>query len=463
VVISLACTAVVAACGPSAAVEPLVGRPPFGWHAGRGPTLVTLLLAVAVIAGAGGLTGLLRAERGGWRFDVRRVFLASAAVAIGLALMAPVGSTDPGSYAAYGRLAATGHSPYVVAPSTLTGSYGAAVEAPWRDTPTIYGPLATGEQRLAAEIAGGGPNAATHAVFLLDLAGAVAFLVTGLLLLRGAAEEAARRRAVLMYSANPLLLLTGVAGGHLDVLVALFVVAAVTVARRQRTVGLLVAGVLAGAAIAIKASAALVGLALAWCSFRGRRPVPVVALALGAAVVLVPGYLLVGRHGFDQLGRASGFVSFADPWRLVTDPLQWLFGHGAARDVIRTLAWLFAGLLAIALARGLPGHRDDPGGGAGAPRAAAVVLLAWLLTAPYVLPWYAVPVWALLALLPASGYDRLLGYWTAILALAYLPGRQVTPTGPLHAVLTGWKSGFAPVLLLGVAVGAFALSLRRRA
>jgi DMSO/TMAO reductase YedYZ heme-binding membrane subunit len=68
-----------------------------------------------------------------------------------------------------------------------------------------------------------------------------------------------------------------------------------------------------------------------------------------------------------------------------------------------------------------------------------------------------------IALLPPSGYDRLLGYWTAILALAYLPGRQVTLTGPLHAVLTGWKSGLSPLLLLAVAVSAFVLSWRRRA
>lgn len=457
--LSIGCVAAVAAAGPSAAVEPLGGRPPFGWHAGLGPTAATLVLAVAVIAGAAGLTGLLRALRLGWRFDVRRAWLASAVAAVGLALLAPVGSADPGSYAAYGRLAATGHNPYVTAPSTLTGSYGTAVEAPWRDTPTIYGPLATGEQRLAAAIAGGGRSGAAHAVFLLDLVGAAAFLITGLVLLSAAHDESGRRRVVLMYSANPLVLFVGVAGGHLDVLVALFVIAAATLARRHGAIGLLAAGVLGGAAAAIKASAALAGVALAWCSVRNRRLLPVATLALGAAAVLVPGYLLVGRHAFDQLGHASGFVSFADPWRLVTDPLQWLFGHRGARTLIRTLAWVFAAILALALARGLPGRRESR---LGAARACTVVMLAWLLTAPYVLPWYAVPIWALLALLPASGYDRLLGYWTAILAVAYLPGRQIALSGALHDVLSSWKSGFAPVLLLILSVTAFMLSWRHR-
>jgi alpha-1,6-mannosyltransferase len=176
--------------------------------------------------------------------------------------------------------------------------------------------------------------------------------------------------------------------------------------------------------------------------------------------VLAPGYLLAGRHAFDQLGRASGFVSFADPWRLVTDPLQWVFGHSGARQVIRALAWICAAVLALALSRGLPGRHHPR---LVAPRAAAVLMLAWLLTAPYVLPWYAVPVWALIALLPASGYDRLLLAWTAILALAYLPGRQVAIPGALHDVLTGWKSVVSPVLLLAIGLTALGLSLRRRA
>ena len=90
-------------------------------------------------------------------------------------------------------------------------------------------------------------------------------------------------------------------------------------------------------------------------------------------------------------------------------------------------------------------------------------MLAWLLTAPYVLPWYAVVAWALLAALPASGYDRVLTIWTATLAIAYLPGRQVPLSHGLHDLLTVWKSGLAPVVLLGVVIAAAVLSFRRRA
>jgi hypothetical protein len=132
------------------------------------------------------------------------------------------------------------------------------------------------------------------------------------------------------------------------------------------------------------------------------------------------------------------------------------------------LAWIAFAVMALLLKRGLPGRRvagvitaTPPH--VGAARSALVLVLAWLLTAPYVLPWYAVVAWALLALVPASGYDRLLVIWTAVLAIAYLPGRQVPLSRGLHDALTVWKSGLAPVILLGVAFAAAVLSWRRRA
>jgi hypothetical protein len=173
-----------------------------------------------------------------------------------------------------------------------------------------------------------------------------------------------------------------------------------------------------------------------------------IALAVGAAAVLIPGYLLAGGHAFDQLGHASGFVSFADPWRIVTHPLESLLGKSAARTLIRIAAWIAFVVLALLLRRGLPG-RGHPG------RPALVLVLGWLLTAPYVLPWYAVLPFALLALLPSSAFDKVLIFWTSVLAIGYLPGRDP------HA-LDIWKSGFAPPLLLCTVIVTVVLCLRRR-
>ncbi len=465
VAVATSCLLVVvtAALGPSAAVQPglLDGGWPLHWHANPGPTTVTALLAAAIVIGGYGLTGCLRALGDGWSPDPRRLFAAAAGVVVLLTVLPPVGSADPGSYVAYGRLAATGHDPYSVPPSALTGSYAGAAEAPWRTATSVYGPLATAEQSFAARLAGSGPGAPGRAILILDIVDALAFLAAGLLLLRLAKTKPGRRRVAVLFCANPLLLVVGVAGQHLDVLTAFFAIAAVGAFGDTRGRGVL-AGILGGAAAAVKASAGLVGLALAWMSWQRRRPTRLLAVALGAGLVLVPGYVWAGRRAFDQLGHASGFVSFADPWRLVTHPLEVGLGHSAARLVIRIAAWAAFAVLALLLDRGLPGRRDAGVPAMATARAAAVLSLAWLFTAPYVLPWYAVTAFGLLALLPRSGYDRLLVVWTAVLALAYLPGRQVALPGALHAALTGWKSGIAPVALLCVAVVAGLISVRTR-
>jgi len=470
--VSITALLATAALGPSAAVEPLPGPPPFGWHAHPPAALVTGLLAVVVIAGAYGVGGCLGALRRGWALDPKPLLIGSALVAIALGLLTPVGSSDPGSYAAYGRLAASGHDPYVTPPDALTGAYAGLAEAPWRATTSVYGPIATGEQWLAAKLAGDGPHAPAHAVFLLGLVNAVAFVATGLLLHRLAAGQAGRRRAAVLFSANPLLLFEGVAGAHIDVLLTLFVVAAIGVLAHERghgVLGALVAGVLGGAAAGLKASAALAGVGLAWALRRQGRHWPrrLVALAVGAAAVLVPGYLIAGGHALDQVRRASGFVSFADPWRIVTHPLEWMLGHDAARVLIRVAAWVAFAVFVLLLDRGVPGRREAAGVSTSArtvtaARGVLVLTLAWLLTAPYVLPWYAVAAFAPLALLPASGFDRLLLFWISVLGLAYLPGRQVAIPPWLRDTVDIWKSGFAPVLLFLAAVLAVMMSLRRR-
>jgi len=507
--LAIATTALIttAALGPSAAVEPLPGSPPFGWHAHPPAALVTALLAITVIAGSYGVLGCLAALKRGCVLDTKRLLTASFLVTAALGLLAPVGSSDPGSYAAYGRLAAVGHDPYATPPSVLTGSYHAIAEPPWQSTTSVYGPVATGEQWIAAKIAGDGPTAPAHAVFLLGVVNAAVFIATGLLLQLLATSRAGRRRAAVFFCANPVLLFEGVAGAHIDVVATFLVVAAIAALRPLRSRGSLRwlaifgAGVLGGAASAVKASAGLAGLGLAWwlaATSAPRRsiatisPTPPTAvrrarldavqlgvLAAGAAAVLVPGYLLAGSHAFDQLRHASGFVSFADPWRVVTHPLEVGLGHDAARSVIRVAAWVAFAMYVLLLDRGLPARPGLPGlhGGlvrgvagsisdrrnpVGAARTALVLVLGWLLTAPYVLPWYAILAFALLALLPASGFDRLVVFWTAVLALAYLPGREVSLPSWLHDLTDGWKSGVSPVLLLATSAVAALLCLRRR-
>ena len=427
---SACCLVATAALGPSAAQAPL-GRhdsgatPPFHLDVGPPAWLVTLLPALAVVAGAAAVALVLV---GRWRPSPIRLAGAGFAVAAVLALLPPVGSADPLSYASYGRMVVTGHDPYTTQPAALAARdpVAAAVETPWQHEPSVYGPLATGEQAVAAAIGGRDP---ARIVLVLDLLGAIAFVAVGLMLLRRATDDSGRRRAAALWCANPLLWLQVVAGAHLDVLVAAVAVSAVLTARRQPVVG----AALAGVAGIIKPTGGLVWVAIAWGE--RRNPRRLLLLAAVAAVVVVPAYAAVGSAAVRQLGRAGRRVSHATPWRTVLDVMH------APRGVIGVAALLLAVVLAVLLARG---YRTTT-----VPVVAVAVTIAYVLAAPYALPWYDALPWALLPLLATSGRDWLLLAHTTVLSLAYLPGRDaVRLHGALHAVTSGMRSVVAPVLLL---------------
>src|ERR1700728_858960 len=109
-----------------------------------------------------GLAMMLWANSRGWSPNPRRVFAVAAGAVAVLVNTSPVGSSDAASYAAYGRIAALGHNPYTYLPSQLPGGGGANPTNPytilvapyWRKTPSVYGPVATWTQQLAAEIGG---------------------------------------------------------------------------------------------------------------------------------------------------------------------------------------------------------------------------------------------------------------------------------------------------------------------
>jgi hypothetical protein len=389
--------------------------------------LVTVLLVVAVLAG---LAVVVLGLTGRWRPRPARLLVAGIIAAGALSLLPPVASADTLSYAAYGRMVATGHDPWSTTPRQLAATgdpVGRAVEVPWQDTPSVYGPIATGEQALASEVAG---SDVALTVLLLDIAGALVFAAAGLLLHRLAADETGRRRAAVLWSANPLLWLQLVAGAHLDLLAAGAALAAIAVAGRSR----LAAGALAGVAASVKAPVGLVWLALAWSARHSRRAVA--ELAVGALVVAGTGYAVAGLAVFRQLHRASRMVSLGTPWRPIAD-------LGVARGLISALALLLLALVAVALGRLHPQIRS------GTPAGLALALtLGYTLAAPYSLPWYDAVPWVLLPLLAASRLDAVLLAHTTVLSLAYLPGRAaVSLTGVLHTLTWGMRTDASPALL----------------
>lgn len=472
-VASVVATAATGALGPSAAVAPLPGPrlgilPPYFFTdpvTGSAPAeVVTVLLAISVLAGAAGVVGGLRALATGWRPDPRRLAAAGALAVAALAVLPPIGSADPKSYAAYGRMVATGQDPYRTTPAQLARAgdpVGAAVESPWQDSSSVYGPLATAEQAWVAKVASDSTRAA---VGLLGLANAIAFVAAGGLLMRWARSPSRQRRVALLWFANPLLLLQLVSGAHLDTVVAFAVVAAIVVnsapspgAISRRTMGrALAAGAAAGAGAAVKLPGGAVAAVLAWQSRRS--PARLTGVLAGAGTVLVGGYVLAGPHALDQVRRASRFVSHATPWRPLAVALDHAVGTDISRTIINFAATALLLLFAALFLRAMPGAGQPK---VSAARATLALTLAYLLTTPYVLPWYAATAWALLTLLPASNFDWVLLAHTTVLSLAYLPGRDIVLPSPLGRIADVTRNDCAPYLLLAVGILAVVVSRRR--
>jgi hypothetical protein len=438
---SFAAIAASALLGPSATEAPLGGNdngatPP--WHFDSAPPawLVSALLAVSVLCA---VTALWAGLSGRWRPSPRRLVAAGVLAASTLAFLPPIGSADPLSYAAYGRMVTTSHDPWTTTPAQLATSdpVERAVEVPWQHTPSVYGPIATAEQAAAAKIAGAD---VALTVLLLDLVGAVVFVAAGLLLQRMSTTDASKLRAALLWTANPLLWLQLLAGAHLDVLSAAAVLAAVAVAARSR----LAAGALAGVAASIKAPAGLVWVALIWAARRSRRSV--VELTVGAVAVAGTGYAVAGTAALRQLSHASHMVSLATPWRPLADLTDPAFGHGASRQLIGALAIVLFVAVILAL------NRVNADVRSGSPAAMALALtLAYVLSAPYSLPWYDAVPWVLIPLLAASWVDALLVIHTGVLSLAYIPGRAaVSLTGTMHALAFGMRDVVSPALLIAL-------------
>ena len=455
VLASVGLVVVVGSLGTSAAVPPLNPGPS---ARAASPWLVTGLLAAAVLLGAAGTLLGLQALARGWAPRPGRLLAVGVVAVLAVLVVAPVGSADVGSYAAYGRLAATGADPYLTVPAARPNDpVVAAAEDPWRSAPSVYGPLATAEQALVSYLAGSSRAATIRG---LAVAAALAFLGTGLLLDRLCRGDASRqRRAALLWTANPVLLLELVAGAHLDGLLALLVLAGVASACP------LVSGVLLGLAGSVKASAALPALGMAAVLRHERQRLT--GWAGAVLVTVTAAYLFVGgARALGPAARAGRMVSGGTPWRLVASGMERLLDPGEARTIVMLAAAALTVVLARRLHRRLAPALQEarPAVSArvsAAARGAFATSLAWALLAPYALPWYDATAWVLLGLIGASTLDGVLLAHTSMLALAYLPGRTLPLPTELHAALTALRSGVCPAVLLVLLLIVFGLPIPR--
>jgi hypothetical protein len=377
------------------------------------------LMYVSIILCCLGLAMMLWANSHGWSPSPRKVFAAAAATVAVLVNITPVGSGDVASYAAYGRIAALGLNPYTLTPIQLPGGaadpYTSIVSPQWRATPSVYGPIATWQQMVAADI--GGSHAWLTIWILMILAG-LAFLATGYILMKTAANPV---RAGLLWTANPLLIVILVMAGHNDTLQALAGIIAIVLSRRRPTLANdVLIGLIIGVAMGVKVTAGLVALAIAIPLLHDRAWG---RLARTAAVALVT---VLGLYFFTWGLSALGPLSNAD--RQVISPTVWQaaqvivlhsFGAGAEHAVTSVFGYVWPPLM-LALAWYLY-HRLSPD----VPTVVAgtcSLIFAWVIVSPWQLPWYTSLAWVTLALLPRNTLTRWLTLATGALALVHFNG-----------------------------------------
>jgi hypothetical protein len=424
---------VISALGPNVSV-PAMHHPPGGppwWHAGHlTATFVTVSLWAAMVLGcAGVIAGLLAVSRGA-RPPVRVLAGLGLLAVVVLTVLPPAGSTDAISYAASGRMAVTGHSPYVMTPLQLARGGDvvarqipfAEIPSSWANAVSVYGPVATGAEWAAAKLGG---TSLAGITFWLKLEEALAFAAVVLALDRMLrSDEAMRLRAHLLWSANPLVLWEIVASGHTDGLAAAFGLVGVAALRARAqdgspvlgspvlgsTVlrGAALAGLLIGVATDIKVEFALFAVAIAWACRRAPRALA--AAAGGFAVAVVPAYLAAGSAAVKVLITRSPGITWDTMYQLFWRPVLGYtqFSVSSVPPHLELIAYLlFAAVAALALLR-LPDR--VPGRPAVTP--ALALSLAWLFVTAFQRPWYDVMALSLLALYSASHLD-----WVVLIRL----------------------------------------------
>jgi hypothetical protein len=379
--------------------------------------LASLMLYAADILACLGLAGMLWAHSQGWRPNPRYLLLISTAIVGVMVCLTPVGSSDTGSYAAYGRITSLGGNPYTTNPLARLGAHSAytlAVGTMWKRQSSVYGPFATVIQSFAAWI--GGPNTATTIWVLMILNGA-AFIGVGWLLLKTSDDPV---RATLFWTANPVLILALVSGGHLDTFVAAAAICAIQVARRVTAVwGDLLVGVLIGLACGIKIYAVLIGIGLAWPLLQRHEWVRTARIAVMALVTLGLGYSYYGPNALKPVFGGLDLATLPSPWRVFELTGLALGVNKTILTTIISCCWPIA-LFVVAWFIFRRISSDQPR----EVVAPFALTFAWILVAPWVFAWYTAVAWATLTQVPRNRMTRWLTLVTVFLALCLSSGGQ---------------------------------------
>ncbi|TDC40995.1 polyprenol phosphomannose-dependent alpha 1,6 mannosyltransferase MptB [Micromonospora sp. KC213] len=313
------------------------------WRMPHGPVaLGCWLLGTALMVGA--WWALRRgAPSTRWAYRTAGLWL------VPLLLAPPLASRDIYSYACQGWTYAAGADPYAAGVAAAGCPWVDSVAPLWRDTPAPYGPLFVLLAALAATV-GGGLAGTVVVLRLLALAGV---LLAGLCL-PGLARACGvpTRRAAWLGLASPLVGVHLVAGAHNDALMlGLLLLGLLVLVRASGGVRpLLVAGLLLGLAMAVKATAVVVLPFAALAAVRGRYTVRAL-LRDGGPVVGGAGVALTAVSALSGLGLGwiGGLAHSGDSQQWTSPPTA----VGFVVDYLGALAGRKPGAVPAARAVGL--------------------------------------------------------------------------------------------------------------
>jgi hypothetical protein len=421
--------------GPSIVVPAMAhapdGAPPWWVSLGLSPPWVLFTAWGAAAVGAIGIgAGLLAISRGA-RFGVKPL-LAGSFIAIAVLTFLPAaGSTDTQSYAIDGNMVVLQHSPYVYTPATMV-SLGdqLAVGSPptWANQLSDYGPIATAEEWLAAELGG---HSMALITFWLKLFVGLAFAAVVLLLDRLLRDNPAMRlRAHLLWSVSPLLLWEIVATGHIDGLAIAFGLGGIAALRftadgvKPTLVRCAVAGALLAAAACTKSPFVFFLVAALWTVRRS--PARIGCLLGGFLCVSVTSYAIAGMPAVNVLFLRGQQVTWDNLYQVIYRPFG--LGGGYGSDLVP--GWVFLVALALFIGVALLAFFRLPDRVPGLPAVSPALALglAWIFFWPFQRPWYDVMIIALLALYPSSTLDVVVLARLCFGAITYMEAAHVWPS-----------------------------------
>jgi hypothetical protein len=375
------CALVLVAATAEIVIDAAVGHSPLipkqpqiaGWLSGIGVRLGYRTFLVALLAFTGAYAVVLGLAR---RISARWAIVLVAALQL-IVFVGPIlVSTDVFSYIAYARMGVEhAVNPYTHGPIAIVHDpVYRYVGKDWKRVATAYGPLYT---LLSYPLGAIGLTAALWGMKLEALLAACGTLALTWRCAR--VRELNPVPVLLAVGANPLWVIYGLGGAHNDLIMTLFMMAAValTLAGRDAPAA---ASVVAGALVKATVAALLPFMIL---SRRKLAPIggALAALALGALV----GYAVFGVHGIDliaALNRDAAFVSTdsfpTELAHLVGKPGVFPIDH----DLLKAALVLIVGYLLWRTWRGYDWVA-----------ASGWTLLAISVTSTWLLPWYT--LWSL--------------------------------------------------------------------